>query len=46
MAYFPSAGDTLYSVAKKYNTSRANLLSMDDTLPEVLTGKERIIFMC
>lgn len=46
MAYFPSSGETLYSVAKKYNTSRSNLRHCDPNLPEVLTGKERIVFMC
>ena len=42
--YFASAGDTLYSIAREYNTSRANLLRMND-LPEVLQGGERVAFM-
>ena len=46
MAYFPSPGDTLYSVAKKYNTSRENLRRCNDDLPEVLSGRERIVFIC
>lgn len=46
MAYFPSPGDTLYSVAKKYNTSRQNLRRCHKDLPEVLTGNERIVFIC
>ena len=42
--YFASAGDTLYSIAREYNTSRANLLRMND-LSEVLQGGERVAFM-
>ena len=42
--YFASAGDTLYAIAREYNTSRANLLRMND-LPEVLQGGERVAFM-
>jgi len=33
-------------VAKKFNTSRENLRRRDNDLPEVLTGKERIVFIC
>ncbi len=46
LAYFPSPGDTLYSIAKKFNTSRENLRKCDKELPEVLTGNERIVFIC
>ena len=46
IGYFPAPGDTLYSVAKKFNTSRENLRRRDNDLPEVLTGKERIVFIC
>ena len=46
MAYFPAPGDTLYSVAKQFNTSRANLRHRNSDLPEILTGKERIVFIC
>ncbi len=42
--YFAEAGDTLYSIAREYNTSRANLLRMNE-LPEVLQGGERVAFM-
>lgn len=45
MAYFPTPGDTLYSVAKQFNTSRKNLCRHCD-LPEVFTGNERIVFIC
>lgn len=46
MAYFPAPGETLYSVARQYNTSRENLRRCNDDLPEVLTGNERIVFIC
>lgn len=46
MVYFPSPGDTLYSVARAYNTSRSNLRRCNDSLPEQLDGSERIVFIC
>ncbi len=46
MGYFPSPGETLYSIAKQFRTSRKNLRRCNNDLPEVLTGEERIVFIC
>ncbi len=46
IGYFPSPGETLYSVAKQFRTGRENLRRCNADLPEVLTGEERIVFIC
>jgi len=45
IACFPAAGETLYSLARRYNTSRDNLRSICPDAQEVLTGRERIVFL-
>lgn len=45
IAHFPSAGETLYCVARRYNTSRENLRKLCPDVEEVLSGGERIVFL-
>ena len=45
MAYFAAPGDTLYGLAKRYNTSRAAIQAMCPGLEEELHGGEKIVFL-